>query len=106
VDLKFTFIIIVHIRVMQQWYASSISYKEEEEDVILKFNSKGIYSVQSLYAIINDGGVGHVYTSVMWKIVVPRQLHIFLWLLANNKTLTRDNLAKKEKSGGWVLLIL
>jgi hypothetical protein len=24
-------------------------------------------------------------------------LHIFLWLLANNKTLTRDNLAKRRK---------
>jgi hypothetical protein len=27
---------------------------------------------------------------------VPPRLHIFLWLLANNKTLTRDNLAKRR----------
>jgi hypothetical protein len=33
----------------------------------------------------------------MWKAPVPSRLHIFLWLLANNKTLTRDNLAKRRK---------
>jgi predicted metal-binding protein len=33
----------------------------------------------------------------MWKISVPHKLHIFLWLLANNKNLTKDNLAKRRK---------
>jgi hypothetical protein len=33
---------------------------------------------------------------VMWKIIVPPWLHI-LWLLVNNKTLTRDNLVKRMK---------
>jgi hypothetical protein len=37
-----------------------------------------------------------VYMPVMWKIRVPPRLHIFLWLLANNKTQTRDNLAKRK----------
>jgi hypothetical protein len=32
----------------------------------------------------------------MWKIPVPSRLHVFLWLLANNKVLTRDNLAKRR----------
>jgi hypothetical protein len=27
---------------------------------------------------------------------VPLRIHIFLWLLANNKTLTRDNIEKEE----------
>jgi hypothetical protein len=27
---------------------------------------------------------------------VPLRLHIFLWLLVNNKTLTRDNLVKRK----------
>jgi hypothetical protein len=35
-------------------------------------------------------------TSSMWKLKVPSRVHIFLWLLANNKTLTRDNLAKSK----------
>jgi hypothetical protein len=28
---------------------------------------------------------------------VPSIIHIFLWLLANNKTLTRDNLGKRRE---------
>jgi hypothetical protein len=37
-----------------------------------------------------------VFTPVMWKIGVPPRLHIFLWLLANDKILTRNNLAKRR----------
>jgi hypothetical protein len=33
----------------------------------------------------------------MWKIRVPSRLHIFVLLLPNNKTLTRDNLAKRQQ---------
>jgi hypothetical protein len=33
---------------------------------------------------------------VVWKIYVPSRLHVFLWLLSNNKVLTRDNLAKRR----------
>jgi hypothetical protein len=33
----------------------------------------------------------------MWKIHVLPRIHIFLWLLANNKVLTRGNLAKKRQ---------
>jgi hypothetical protein len=44
--------------------------------------------------LINDRGVKQIFTPVVWKITVPPRIHIFLWLLANNKTLTRDNLAK------------
>jgi hypothetical protein len=32
----------------------------------------------------------------MWKIHVPPRIHVFLWLVANNKILTRDNLAKRR----------
>jgi hypothetical protein len=33
----------------------------------------------------------------VWKIQVPPRLHIFLWLLANDKVLTRDNLTKRRQ---------
>jgi hypothetical protein len=33
---------------------------------------------------------------MMWSISVSPRLHIFLWILANNKFLTRDNLAKRN----------
>jgi hypothetical protein len=47
-----------------------------------------------MYGVINDRGISQVYTSVMYKISVPPRLHIFIWLLTNNKLLTRDNLLK------------
>jgi hypothetical protein len=50
-----------------------------------------------LYAIINDRGVRQVFTPVVWKIHVPFIIHIFLWLLAKNKILTRDNVAKRKE---------
>jgi hypothetical protein len=39
----------------------------------------------------------HVFTPVVWKIYVPPRIHIFLWLLANNITFTRDNLALAKR---------
>jgi hypothetical protein len=76
VNLKFTFRRTVDHRLMDQWYevvqiSSSINFKEEEDVIIWKFNSKGIYSVQSLYGVINDRGVRHIHTPVRWKIIVP-----------------------------------
>jgi hypothetical protein len=46
--------------------------------------------------VFNDRGIKQFYTPMVWKINVPSMIHIFLWLLTNNKTLTRDNLAKKK----------
>jgi hypothetical protein len=37
-----------------------------------------------------------VFTPTMLKIHVPSRIHIFLWLVANNKNLTRDNLARRR----------
>jgi hypothetical protein len=49
-------------RVMAQWLevvqiASSIEFLDEDDTMIWQYNSKGKYSVQSLYAIVNDIGV-------------------------------------------------
>ena len=37
-----------------------------------------------------------MYTPVIWNLQVPPRIHIFLWLLSNNKTLTRSNLARRR----------
>jgi hypothetical protein len=103
VNLKFTFKRTVNNKAMNFWYellqvANGIHFTGEEDDVIVwQFNSTRRYFVQSLYAVINDRGVSQIFTPVMWKIHVPPKIHIFLWLLANTKTLTRDNLAQRRK---------
>jgi hypothetical protein len=86
---------------MEQWLevlqiASCLQFNDEGDALIWQYNSTGKYSVQSLYAIVNDRGIRQIFTPVMWKILVPSRLHVFLWLLANNKMLTRDNLAKRK----------
>jgi hypothetical protein len=101
INLKFSFRRTIDNRIMTQWMevvqiASSIEFLEEDDVMIWQFNSKGRYSVQSLYAVVNNMGIRQVFTPVMWNVVVPPRVHIFLWLLSNNKTLTRDNLAKRR----------
>jgi hypothetical protein len=63
--------------------------------VVWQYETSGIYSVSSLYAIINFRG-GAVYVQAVWKIKVPPKIHFFLWLVSHNKVLTRDNLIKRQ----------
>jgi hypothetical protein len=62
VSLKFIFRRNVNRKLMAQWdelvqIAMSIQFREEEDTMIWQFNSSGIYSVQSLYAVVNNRGV-------------------------------------------------
>jgi hypothetical protein len=46
---------------MNQWHepleiASSISLGDEDDAIIWQYNSSGVYSLQSLYAIVNNRG--------------------------------------------------
>jgi hypothetical protein len=98
--LRFTFKRTVDSRTLNLWHevvqiASGIQYSEEEDAIIWQFASSGKYLVQTLYVVVNDRGIKQVYTPIMWKIFVP--LTYFLWLLANNKVLTRDNLSKRRE---------
>jgi hypothetical protein len=83
VNLKFTFRRTVDRELWESWeelkqIASSIHKTDEEDVIIWQFNSSGRYSVQSLYAVINDRGIKQIYTPVMWKIHVPPRIHVFL----------------------------
>jgi hypothetical protein len=61
-------------------------------------DSSGKYYAQSLYAMINNRGVKQIYTLLRMEIFCPlSRLHIFLKLLANNKTMTRDTWQRGEK---------
>jgi phage FluMu protein Com len=86
---------------MQRWYdlksiAESLHLSAEEDSVIWKFDSKGVYSISSLYAIVNFGGIMPVHIPAVWRVKVQPRVHVFLWLLDNNKLLSKDNLAKRQ----------
>jgi len=96
VELKFSFRRTVSTQMMQMWeeilgLASSIHFTEDQDSVILEFNTNGIYSVQSLYVVISFRGVQQIHTPVVWSLLIPPRVQVFLWLLCNNRILTRDN---------------
>jgi hypothetical protein len=60
----------------------------------IKSPKKGLVK-QSVYKIINFRGVEPVFPSVVWSLKIPPRVHLFLWLLSQNKVLTRDNVLKR-----------
>jgi hypothetical protein len=100
-NLKCTFRRIVNERLGRIWpeivqLASTISFSDEEDAMVWKFISNGIYSSQSLYKIVNFRRIKPIYLPSIWSLEIPPRMHFFLCLLFKNKTLTRDNLAKKQ----------
>jgi hypothetical protein len=86
---------------MVQWFeilqiAQSIHINNETVALIWMWEATGIYSVKSMYAVINFRGIKTVDIYGVGKIKIPPKIHFFLWLLAHNKHLTRDNLSKRQ----------
>ena len=75
----------------------NIELNDEEDHILSTYSSSGKYSVQSLYAIVNHRGVIPVFVQAVWKLNIPPRVQFFLWLLSNNRLLTRDNLAKRRE---------
>ena len=71
--------------------ASTIVFSDDEDALVCKFNSNGVYSSQSLYKIVNFRGIVPVHVPAVWHLKIPPRIHFFLWLLSKNKLLTRDN---------------
>ena len=100
--LKFSFRRSVSPSLMNMWYeilaiAGSIVFSTDPDAIVWKFTSNGIYSVQSLYAVVNFRGVKPIHPPAIWELCIPSRVQVFLWLLSNNKLLTRDNLAKRRE---------
>ena len=100
--LKFSFRRTFPPALMDVWWevfsiAESIVFTDESDTLVWSFNSNDIYSVQSLYAVVNFRGVKPVYPSAIWGLYIPPRVQVFLWLLSNNKLLTRDNLSKRRE---------
>jgi hypothetical protein len=76
IQLKLTFRRSVDQQLMNRWYdllsvAESIQYTGDEDAIIWKYESNGVYSVSSLYAIVNFRGITPVHIPAVWQIKVP-----------------------------------
>jgi hypothetical protein len=84
-ELRGTFRITFTEDMMAQWYelleiAKTISFSQDEDQLIWQYNSSGVYSSSSLYAIINFRGVKPIYLPAVWKLKIPPRIQVFLWI--------------------------
>ena len=74
---------------------SLTKFSQQKDSFIWKYESNGIYSSKSLYAIVNFRGVQPIYLPVVWSVKIPPRVQGFLWLFSQNKIMTCDNLRKR-----------
>ena len=70
---------------------------DEEDCHIRMFHPSGQYTVKSFYVVINNYGVVPLHTPAVWRLHIPPRIHVFLWLLANDKILTRINFSRQRQ---------
>jgi hypothetical protein len=67
---------------MLQWLeiqqiAQTILLDDSKDCLIWKWEASGVYSVKSLYAMVNFGGIQTVDIHCVWKVKVPPKIHFF-----------------------------
>ena len=60
---------------------------------------KGIFSVQSMYREIINGGSLQLINKSLWKLKLPLKVKVFLWFLHWGVILTKDNLVREHWHG-------
>jgi hypothetical protein len=58
--------------------ANTISLCENEDQLICQYDSNGVYSSQSMYALVNFRGVKPVHLHAVWKLKIPPRVQVFL----------------------------
>lgn len=61
------------------------------------------YKPCMFYAVMTHREVVLIYIPAVWKLLIPPQVQIFPWLLANNKHLTRNTVAKRDALRVWLV---
>lgn len=84
---------------MARWYQlietnKQFHLSEYPYTPIWMLEANGVYSVKSFYKAINFGGVVSTTGEKLWKVMCPRNIHVFLWLCAYN--ITGDNVARRR----------
>jgi hypothetical protein len=99
-ELRLIFRRTFSYQMMQSWddllsVVENVSLSEEYDALVWCYESSGIYSSHSFYAIVNYRGIKPVYVPAIWNVTVPPRVQLFLWLLSHNRLAIADNLNKK-----------
>jgi hypothetical protein len=100
-SLKVTFRRCFDHHVMLQWLeilqiAQTLHLSSERDTLVWKFEPNGVFSVNSMYAMINFRGIVPIHVHSIWKLKLPPKIQFFLWLVVCNMNLSKDNLLKRQ----------
>jgi hypothetical protein len=76
----------------------AIQLGSDQDTVSWKLESNGKFSVKSTYNALTICESGSSFKNI-WKGKIPPKIKIFLWLVANDAILTKDNMLKRNWSG-------
>jgi zinc-binding in reverse transcriptase len=74
---------------------SNVIFNEYEDIYIWRWKTNGIFSTNSCYSWLEFGGIRHNSFNLIWSAYIPLKIKILLWLVKQNKILTKDNLGRK-----------
>lgn len=95
---------------LQEWVQlqnalNSISLHPSVPDTISwRWSSHFRFNVHSFYQWLDYGGIPNTFNQTIWKANIPFKIKIFLWLVKQNKVLTRDNLSRRGCHGDTTCL--
>jgi hypothetical protein len=76
----------------------NIQVVDSDDTIVWNACKKGKFTVKSVYDALTVSHTGTYYKRI-WKGKIPEKIKIFLWLLANDTVLTRENLKKRNWQG-------
>jgi zinc-binding in reverse transcriptase len=78
---------------------AQITLTTHNDIIIWRWSKIRIFSTSSCYNWLDFRGIQVCRFSSTWKSIIPLKIKVFLWLVRQNKILTKDNLIKKSWQG-------
>ena len=76
----------------------SYPFENINDEILWRLCKSGKFTTKSVYDMLCSGDSGQSFKSI-WKAKIPHRIKVFLWLLENKVTLTKDNLLKRNWQG-------
>jgi zinc-binding in reverse transcriptase len=77
----------------------NLRFTQSDDLAVWVWEPTGLYTIKSLYTFLCFGGVKTYLSKSVWSLKIPLKHKLFLWMLLNNKILTKDNLCKRNWTG-------
>ena len=75
---------------------SGLFLSQEQDNRTWREEPLGEFSMASAYKVLNNGGTRMSGSDVIWKTPAPSKVRAFIWLVANDAILTKENLIRRH----------